>query len=201
MSPPPRHACDSSALPLVGRLSFLLGTRQLRKNFRAGRWLDLLCGYDALLLRQLEDDVRFTARCALDHQLDPTLDRLGIRSVERYLEGTLPFQDDEFENVTMVNGLEHLLEPQAILNECFRVLTPGGVLQIVVPTWFGKPLLEFLAFRLRNPQAYTEMNDHKLYYDERTLWPMLVRAGFKPALLRLRRIKAYCSLHARAVKA
>jgi hypothetical protein len=45
------------------------------------------------------------------------------------------------------------------------------------------------------------MNDHKLYYDERTLWPMLVRAGFKPAHVRLRRIKGYCSLHARAVKA
>jgi SAM-dependent methyltransferase len=182
-------------------LSFLLGTRQLRKNFRAGRWLDLLCGYDALLLRQLKDDSRFTVRYALDHQLDPALERLGIRSVERFLETSLPFPDDEFENVTMVNGLEHLLEPQPILDECFRILSPNGVLQIVVPTWFGKPLLEFLAFRLKNPQAYTEMNDHKLYYDERTLWPMLIRAGFKPAHVRLRRIKAYCSLHARAVKA
>jgi hypothetical protein len=64
----------------------------LRKHFRAGRWLDLLSAYDALLLRQLKDDSRFTARCALDHQLDPTLDRHGIRSVARYLEGSLPFK-------------------------------------------------------------------------------------------------------------
>lgn len=195
-----RQALDSKTLPLIGRLSLRLGTRQLRKNFRAGRWVDLLCGYDALLVRQLKDDPRFTAVAALDHQLDPALRDLGIATFESLLSVRLPFESGTFDNVTMVNGLEHLTEPQAILSECQRILAPGGVLQIVVPTWFGKPFLEFLAFRLKNPQAYTEMNDHKLYYDERTLWPMLVRAGFEPAAIKLRRIKAYCSLHARAVK-
>ena len=30
-----------------------------------------------------------------------------------------------------------------------------------------------------------EMDDHKNYYDERELWPLLVRAGFKPSRIRL----------------
>ena len=195
-----RQALDSKTLPLIGRLSLRLGTRQLRKNFRPGRWVDLLCGYDALLVRQLKDDPRFTAVSALDHQLAPSLRQHGISTVESLLSATLPFEDGSFENVTMVNGLEHLDEPQAILHDCHRILSPGGVLQMVVPTWFGKPFLEFLAFRIKNPQAYTEMNDHRMYYDERTLWPMLVRAGFEPAAIKLSRIKALCSLHARAVK-
>jgi hypothetical protein len=70
----------------------------------------------------------------------------------------------------------------------------------MVPTWFGKPFLEWLAFGLRNPAAYLEMNDHKLYYDERTLWPMMVRAGFQPRDIKIRRIKAFCSLYGTALK-
>ena len=45
-----------------------------------------------------------------------------------------------------------------------------------------------------------EMNDHKMYYDERTLWPMLVHAGFRPRNIKLKRIKAMCSLYALARK-
>jgi hypothetical protein len=30
------------------------------------------------------------------------------------------------------------------------------------------------------------MDDHKMYYNKRDLWPLLVRAGFKPSLIKLR---------------
>jgi hypothetical protein len=30
------------------------------------------------------------------------------------------------------------------------------------------------------------MDDHKMYYDKRDLWPLLVRAGFKPSRIKLR---------------
>jgi hypothetical protein len=30
-----------------------------------------------------------------------------------------------------------------------------------------------------------EMDDHKMYYDKRDLWPLLVRAGFKPSQIKL----------------
>ena len=29
------------------------------------------------------------------------------------------------------------------------------------------------------------MNDHKIYYDPRDLWPLLVRAGFIPQAIRM----------------
>lgn len=44
------------------------------------------------------------------------------------------------------------------------------------------------------------MNDHKMYYDEKTLWPILVRAGFKPENIRMKRIKFFMSLYAIATK-
>jgi hypothetical protein len=33
------------------------------------------------------------------------------------------------------------------------------------------------------------MNDHKMYYDPRELWPCLVRAGFRPRDIQCRRHK------------
>src|SRR5262249_16165939 len=142
-----------------------------------------------------------TALYAADHKLDPELSRLGVRLTECHIERELPYADATFDNITVINGLEHLWWPENILAECFRVLRPGGVLQLVVPHWFGKPFLEFIAFTLRNPQAVVEMNDHKMYYDEKSLWPMLVRAGFSPEHIRLSRFKLWCSLHGVARKA
>ena len=187
-------------LLLLGKVSFWLSQRVITSRLRPGSWLDLLSGSQALLQRLQRKNRRITSFHALDHQLDPELRSLGIELHEQYVDGSLPFPSETFDNVTVVNGLEHLWEPQAILNECHRILRPGGLLQIVVPTWFGKPFLEFLAFRLRNRQALIEMNDHKMYYDERSLWPMLVRAGFLPEKIGLKRIKLGCSLYAGAVK-
>lgn len=56
---------------------------------------------------------------------------------------------------------------------------------INVPTWFAKPVLEFSAFRL-GTSPRIEMEDHKMYYDKRMLWPLLVQAGFKPSQIKLR---------------
>lgn len=61
-----------------------------------------------------------------------------------------------------------------------RILAPGGQCLINVPSWKGKRYLERAAFRWGVSPA-EEMDDHKMYYDERDLWPLLVRAGFAPS--------------------
>jgi hypothetical protein len=62
-------------------------------------------------------------------------------------------------------------------------LAPGGTCLLNVPSWRGKFFLEFSAFRLGlSPES--EMDDHKMYYDRRDLWPLLVQAGFRPSRLR-----------------
>jgi hypothetical protein len=56
---------------------------------------------------------------------------------------------------------------------------------INVPTWRGKKFLEFTAFRLGLSPA-SEIDDHRMYYDGRDLWPLLVKGGFKPSLIQMR---------------
>ena len=66
-----------------------------------------------------------------------------------------------------------------------------------VPTWRGKYFLELSAFRFGlSPKV--EMNDHKMYYNQRDLWPLLVRAGFRPSEIRLRYHKFGLNLFAAA---
>ena len=55
--------------------------------------------------------------------------------------------------------------------------------QLGRPSWRGKKYLELSAFRLGLSPA-SEMDDHRMYYDVRDLWPMLVAAGFRPRHIR-----------------
>ena len=80
----------------------------------------------------------------------------------------LPFDDESFEVVTMLAVLEHLHHPHAMLQEIARVLKPSGALVLTVPSHAAKPVLEFLAFRLKIVSE-EEIRDHKRYYNKRDL--------------------------------
>lgn len=194
-------AFDYDTLPLLGRLSLRLSNSLVVSHLQPGVWLDLLCGSRAMLQLSQRSNTATSRFYSLDHSLDPELSQLEFHLTEYTLGRTLPYESEMFDNITIVNGLEHLWHPSDILAECHRTLKVGGLLQVIVPTWFAKPALEFLAFRVRNKQAYREMNDHKMYYDEKIMWPMLVQAGFKPSDIRMRRAKFFCSLYTRATKA
>jgi SAM-dependent methyltransferase len=121
--------------------------------------------------------------------------------IESTIEAALPeLEDGQFDLVLLISVLEHLWEPLPALEHCRRILRPGGTLLVNVPTWRGKFFLEFSAFRLGTSPA-VEMDDHKMYYNKSDLWPVLVRAGFKPSRLRLRYHKFGLNLFAAAQKA
>ena len=112
-----------------------------------------------------------------------------VTAIEGSLPDVLPrVEDRSLDVVLCLSVLEHLYEPQEALGHFHRVLAPGGVAILNVPSWRGKWFLELSAFRLGTSPA-EEMDDHKAYYDPRDLWPMLVLAGFRPSRIRCHRHK------------
>lgn len=186
----------------VDRFGVWLSQRAIRRALPAGQnlaALELGCGYYATQLRALRD--RISHGTGVDFTVAPELHReKGFVFHEGPIEETLPkLQAGAFDVVLVISVLEHLRDPQACLETAFKLLRPGGVLFVNVPTWRGKTFLEFSAFKLGLSPA-VEMDDHKMYYDKRDLWPLLVRAGFRPSSITLRYHKFGLNLFASATK-
>jgi SAM-dependent methyltransferase len=175
----------------VDRLGVWLSARRIRRHvpsFSGLRIADVGCGYHATFVRSVLDSVEHAV--LLDVAVDGDLKR--NRRVE-VIEGPLPdtlsqLEPADLDVVLCASVLEHLWEPQQTLDQMWRILRPGGICLVNVPSWRGKRFLEFSAFRLGLSPA-AEMNDHKAYYDPHDLWPMLVVAGFRPQDIQVSRHK------------
>ena len=157
--------------------------------------LELGCGFRATQLMALRS--RLKHGVGVDFRVEPQLKALNNFTFhEGTIEDTLPRLAIElFDAILVISVLEHLQDPLLVVEAARGMLKRSGVLLIDVPTWLGKSFLEFSAFRLgRSPKL--EMDDHKMYYDKRDLWPLLVRAGFKPSQIKLRYHKFRLNLFA-----
>jgi SAM-dependent methyltransferase len=197
-----RAAYGQSGLSWADRLGVYLSKQMILRHLPKGASLaalDIGCGYYATLLQAISS--RSTSGLGIDVQIDERVKGIpGLSFIEGEIERVLPSLDSErFHIILLISVLEHLWEPLWVVKECYRLLKPGGVLFINVPTWRGKRLLEFSAFRLGSSPA-CEMNDHKMYYDLRDLWPILVKAGFLPSCLDLKYHKLGLNLFAVARK-
>ncbi len=186
----------------VDRLGVWLSQRAIQRHLPRRNDLEVLelgCGYRATQLIALEPKLK--RGIGVDFQIAPE-----VQTLEKFtfhlgtIEQTLPKLESETVDVVMlISVLEHLAEPQFVLESAWRLLRRCGLLLVNVPTWNGKRFLELSAFRL-GFSSKVEIDDHKMYYDKRDLWPILVRAGFTPSQIRLRYHKFGLNLFVAAMK-
>jgi len=170
----------------VDRFGVWLSSRQIRRfvpSFAGKRIGDFGCGFKASFARTILGEV--ASAILVDVAL---ADDLKSAPRVQAIEGALPdslaaLPSGALDVVMIVSVLEHVTQPQLLLNEARRLLAPGGIALINVPSWRGKKYLELSAFRLGLSPA-CEMDDHKMYYDLEDLWPMLVAAGFRPSRIK-----------------
>jgi SAM-dependent methyltransferase len=174
----------------VDRFGVWLSTVAVRRHgeFDGRRVADLGCGFNAAFTRTVLDQA--SSALLVDLALADDLKRHPrVTAIEGTLSDALPtIESASLDTVLCLSVLEHVWEPQEALTHIRRIIAPGGIALLNVPSWRGKPFLELAAFRLGVSPA-EEMDDHKCYYDPSDLWPMLVRAGFRPRHIRCRRHK------------
>jgi 2-polyprenyl-3-methyl-5-hydroxy-6-metoxy-1,4-benzoquinol methylase len=186
------HAYGQQAkLTVVDRFGIWLSARRVQREAGhiAGRSIaDFGCGYQARIARTLA-----STAASLTLVDVAVAEEAKCLPKTRTIEGELPdalakLPDATYDLVLCLSVLEHLWQPEVMLTECRRVLAPGGLFLVNVPSWRGKRFLEFSAFRLRLSPV-DEMDDHKRYYDPRDLWTLLRAAGFLPREIRCVRHK------------
>lgn len=171
----------------IDRFGIWLSTRRIRAltpTFRDLSVADIGCGYHASFARSILDDVCHAVVADLS-LADDLKSNPKILALEGPLPDSLARAESGSLDIAICNNvIEHLWEPLATLEAVRRITKHDGIVFVNVPSWRGKRFLEYSAFRLGLSPA-TEMNDHKMYYDPRDLWPLLVRAGFLPQRIRV----------------
>ncbi len=164
------------------------------KSFKNPNVLDIGCGWEARLLKEIEPHI--AKGIGIDFKA-PAINTDKIQTFAYYFESKdsqsvdfnggggnaifpqnskchLPFENESFEVVTMLAVLEHLNYPLEMIQEIARVLKPNGVLILTVPSHLAKPVLEFLAYKLKIVSE-AEIRDHKAYYDKKDLQNLIVQ--------------------------
>jgi SAM-dependent methyltransferase len=192
------EAYGQQGLTFVDRAGVWLSQRAIERHLPKRSDLEVMelgCGFRASQLVALQP--RLKHGVGVDFRIAPELRALAkFTFYEGTIEETLPkLATMSYDAILLISVLEHLHDPFLVIRSAHEMLKPSGVLLINVPTWLGKNFLELSAFRLGlSPKV--EMDDHKMYYDKRDLWPLLVRAGFKPSLIKLRYHKFRLNLFA-----
>jgi len=173
---------ERRAPTMIDRFGVWLSQRQICRwapSLEGKRIGDFGCGYYAAFARTVLDAA--ASMLLVDVAIS---DELKAHPKVRAIEGILPdalasVPSASLDIVLCVSVLEHLWDPLTALRELRRIVAASGVCFFNVPSWRGKAFLEYSAFRL-GLSPTEEMNDHKMYYDVSDLWPLLVRAGFRP---------------------
>lgn len=158
------------------RLTFRRFLRNLKKLVpQAQNLLEVGCGYGFFLDEAKgffpgRTGIELSAAAATTAQ-NTSSTRVHIGSVH-----SLPPDMKDFDVIVMINVIEHVYEPLALLVRLRERLTAGGIVVLATPDigsfWYKIMKKRWPSFKIP---------EHVAFYDRKTLEALTDRAGFKPA--------------------
>ena len=107
---------------------------------------------------------------------------LHLPVVTGNIETTEDFHENQFDLAYMGDVLEHLLSPSATLAKFHRILEPGGLLVLALPSVLNLPTvrLGFAAYGLLGKQRRMDIPPYHLFeFTPATIRKMLMKEGFE----------------------
>jgi len=160
--------------PLERPLSWLRN-RRIGDIIRNKSVLDFGCGINGWTARSI------SSRVKLVHGYDPTL-----KEIKAFCNGVELFPDlshlplSNYEIVLALAVFEHI-EPFILIDYLeilYDISAPTAIIFGTVPTPLSRPILEYLAYKLKLVNA-SHIEDHKVYYDELWLKHILAKSSWK----------------------
>lgn len=139
---------------------------------KGAKLLDIGCGNGSLIQRlaKREWDVR---GIDFDEKAVKHCQSKGLNVTDGDLISQ-KFNDSSFDVITLNHVLEHLFNPLEVINECFRILKPGGELVISTPnnnSWLYNKIFKKYWLTLDPPR-------HVIIYNRKSLTSILRNTGF-----------------------
>lgn len=132
-------------MPVTSRLRAYYALKGISK---LGSHLDIGCG-DCLFLK-----------------LSPCERRVGLDiRFGDHVKDSLEFSDNSFDNVSMLAVIEHMQEPEVLIRDIYRVLSPKGRLIITTPKRKAEWLIKFYSKDVGD----NVIAGHVAYYDKQSL--------------------------------
>lgn len=156
---------------------FIKRLEQIEKLVKVKKVLDIGAGNGAFL--QIAKSLNWeTSGAELNENNYNAIIKQGINCYNKdVLELNLP--PESFSFIHMNHVFEHVKEPYKILMECYRLLTPGGVLIIEVPNEFKAFTSSLKRMLGMKNNSFTSYFEHEWYYDPASLKIMISKSGFR----------------------
>jgi ubiquinone/menaquinone biosynthesis C-methylase UbiE len=117
-------------------------------NLKKAKFLDLGCGIGFFmdqLSKHTKKDLDLWGVDYSDYNVKKAK-KLPFKFEKCDIEKGIPFKDEFFDMVYSAEVIEHILNPDGMLQECNRVLKPGGYVLITTPNltvWYNRILVLF----------------------------------------------------------
>lgn len=142
---------------------------------RGGVIADIGCGREAAFLKKCSPfiDKGYGFDFRIKNQCIKNLTLINNKDSDH-----LDLKNSSCHAVFMLAVLEHLDDPEKLLNEVYRILKPGGMLCLTTPTPMAKPILECMAFKLHIMNE-EEILEHKHYYVSKEIRELVKKCAFE----------------------